>query len=153
VTPARGQYIRVQVYGKVRFLGTFTLRNRIERLSNVIERASGFTGQGDASAAYFSWLTTKPSWENSLQRRDARRRTNPLGRAVLDTGAASDSLALENGGRRIWERVDVAEVLRRRGTRRNLFLQDGDSLYVPAKQHTMTVRSKVNSPKAMAASG
>jgi protein involved in polysaccharide export with SLBB domain len=151
--PARGEAVRVQVQGEVRFPGTFTLRNRTERLSDVIERAGGFTGQGDASAVYFSRLTTETAQVNSLLRRAALRRTDSLGRAVPDTGAASDSLALYNGGRRIRVGVDVAEALRRRGTRENLFLLDGDSLYVPAKQQTVTVRGEVNSPTALVASG
>jgi len=138
--PARGDAIRVQVQGEVRFPGTFILRSRTDRLSDVLERAGGFTAQGDATAVYFSRLTGESGQVKQIVRR-----------AVSDATPASSGL--DNGGQRIRVGVDVPDALRRRESAENLFLLNGDSLYVPAKQQTVTVRGEVNSPTALVANG
>ena len=149
--PARGEAIRVQVHGEVRFPGTFILRSRTDRLSDVLERAGGFTTQGDATAVYFSRLTNESSQVTQVVRRSALTRTDSLGRPIPEATAASSGL--DNGGRRIRVGVDVPDAVRRPDGAENLFLLNGDSLYVPAKQQTVTVRGEVNSPTALVANG
>jgi protein involved in polysaccharide export with SLBB domain len=150
--PARVEAMNVQVRGEVRFPGTYTMRTRTERLSDVIERAGGFTKQGDTSAVYYSRLTQETAQVARLVSRSSRR-TDSLGRTIVDTVAARDSARVDNDGRRIRVGVDVVNALRRRDTPENLFVVDGDSLYVPGKQQTVTVRGEVNSPTALVASG
>jgi protein involved in polysaccharide export with SLBB domain len=150
--PARVDAVNVQVRGEVRFPGTYTMRTRTERLSDVIERAGGFTQQGDTSAVYYSRLTQETEQVAQLVSRSSRR-TDSLGRIIVDTAAARETARFDNAGRRVRVGVDVAEALRRRDTPENLFVANGDSLYVPAKQQTVTVRGEVNSPTALVASG
>jgi protein involved in polysaccharide export with SLBB domain len=65
----------------------------------------------------------------------------------------TDSTKLEGAGTRIRVGVDLPQAIARADSRDNLFLVDGDSVYVPAKQQTVTVRGEVNLPTALVANG
>jgi protein involved in polysaccharide export with SLBB domain len=60
---------------------------------------------------------------------------------------------LEDGGTRIRVGVDLPQALARAESRDNLFLLDGDSVHVPARQQIVTVRGEVNAPTAFVANG
>lgn len=146
--PERRAAVSVQVFGEVRLPGKYNIRTRGERLSDLIERAGGFTEQGDTSAAYFSRISTEGEHVTSLIRR-ASVQTDSLGRPLFP----GDSASLTDDSERIRVGVDVAEALRHRDRRENLFLQDGDSLYIPARRQTVSVRGEVNAPTQLVATG
>jgi protein involved in polysaccharide export with SLBB domain len=61
--------------------------------------------------------------------------------------------ALEEGGARIRLGVDLSTALRSTSAGDNLVLVDGDSIHVPQRQQTVTVRGEVNAPTALVATG
>ena len=147
--PERRVLTFVQVRGEVRLPGTYVIRNRTERLSDLLERAGGFTEQGDTSAAYFSRLTSEGELVSTLVRKSSAPMTDSLGRSL----PVSDSVRVAGDNARIRVGVDVVEALRRRDRADNLFLQDGDSLFVPARRQTVSVRGEVNAPTQLVATG
>ncbi len=147
--PERGEMVSVQVHGEVRLPGTYAIRTRGERLSDLIERAGGFTAQGDTSAAYFSRVTSENELVSTLVRRATGPETDSLGRVL----SVSDSMGVAGEPGRIRVGVDVAEALRRRDRPDNLYLQDGDSLFIPARRQTVSVRGEVNAPTQLVATG
>ncbi len=147
--PERGAPVSVQVYGEVRLPGRYAVRNRGERLSDLIERAGGFTAQGDTSAVYFSRLTSENEQVASLVRKASPAATDSLGRSL----PVSDAVGVVGDSARIRVGVDVAEALRRRDRAENLYLQEGDSLFVPARRQTVSVRGEVNAPTQLVATG
>jgi len=147
--PERGAPLSVQVYGEVRLPGRYAVRNRGERLSDLIERAGGFTAQGDTLAVYFSRLTSESELVSRLVRKASAPTTDSLGRVL----PVSESFAVAGDSTRIRVGVDVVEALRRRDRADNLFLQDGDSLFVPARRQTVSVRGEVNAPTQLVATG
>ena len=145
--------VTVPLAGEVRFPGQYTLRNRTERLSHLIDRAGGLTGQGDASAAYFTRrLKQTPVVANRVRVAPELAFDSTRG-ANLTQRASVDSVRLESGGTRIRVGVDLETALRQRAALDNLFLEDGDSLYVPVRQQTVAVRGEVNAPTALVATG
>lgn len=148
--PARRAEMSVQIHGEVRLPGTYTIRSRSERLTDLIERAGGFTAQGDTAAAYFSRLTTEGAFVSTLIRRAiSTDTTDSLALSLTDTDATvrpDDALRIRVG-------VDVADAFRHRGRNENLLLQDGDSLFIPARRQTVSVRGEVNAPTQLVATG
>ncbi len=151
--PDRLPPVTVEIQGEVRFPGKYTLRTRTERLSELIERAGGLTAQGDAAAAYFSRVVRSTEQVTRLVRSEETLRTDSLGDPLVTTLPASDTMRLDAGGSRVRVGVDVPLALGRPDRRDNLFLVQGDSVYVPALQQTITVRGEVNAPTQVVASG
>jgi protein involved in polysaccharide export with SLBB domain len=149
--PDRRAPSTVRLTGEVQYPGSYTLRSRNERLAELLNRAGGITSFGDASAAYVSRRTGESRQVERLVQGAAQVRNAATGEVTR--AAASDSTKLEEGGARIRLGVDVEKALRDGTARDNLFLTDGDSIHVPARQQTVTVRGEVNAPTALVASG
>jgi len=148
--PERRAPITVKITGEVQFPGTYTLRTRNERLSTLVGRAGGLTSYGDAAAVYYSRRVEGSATVSRLVRSAAQVRNAQTGevRAVV-----SDTGKLEDAGTRIRVGVDLPQALARSESRDNLFLLDGDSIHVPARQQIVTVRGEVNAPTAFVANG
>jgi protein involved in polysaccharide export with SLBB domain len=149
--PDRRATATVRLTGEVQYPGTYTLRTRSERLTELLTRAGGITPFGDAAAAYVSRRTGESRQVEQLVKSATQIRNETTGEVTR--AAASDSTKLEEGGARIRLGVDVEKALRDGTARDNLFLTDGDSIHVPARQQTVTVRGEVNAPTALVASG
>jgi protein involved in polysaccharide export with SLBB domain len=148
--PERRNPVAVQITGEVRYPGTYTLRNRNERLSDLVSRAGGVTDQGDATAAYFSRRISDGGQVKKLVEGAGEVLNEETGQV---TAKASDIKRLESGGSRIRVGVDVLKAVNQTASRDNLFLVEGDSLFVPARQQTVAVRGEVNVPTALVVSG
>ena len=112
----------VTLTGEVRFPGRYALTRKDERISDLIARAGGLTGEADADAAFFS-------------------RTR-----------ASTSFAAQTVNERVRTRVgvDLSRALRRAGSDEDLVLIDDDSLHVPFRRTTVEIQGLVNAPTAIA---
>jgi protein involved in polysaccharide export with SLBB domain len=150
--PERRAPAVVKIAGEVRYPGSYTLRNRSERLSELLARAGGVTNQGDATAAYFSRKVDDTKQVEKLVQSAGEVRDEKTGQVKV---TSSDAARLESEGAsaRIRVGVDLPKALAQADARDNLFLIDGDSIYVPPKQQTVTVRGEVNLPTALVASG
>jgi protein involved in polysaccharide export with SLBB domain len=149
--PDRRATATVRLTGEVQYPGTYTLRTRSERLAELFTRAGGITPFGDASATYVSRRTGESRQVERIVQAASVVRKESTGE--ITRAAPSDSTKLEEGGARIRLGVDVEKALRDGTARDNLFLTDGDSIHVPARQQTVTVRGEVNAPTALVASG
>jgi len=136
----------VQLSGEVRYPGRFTLLNRSERLSEVVKRAGGLTSEADPDGAYFARLVVAE--ENKRLRESQTRRALDSAEVALVAREAFDGV-----GERIRVGIDLQEVLRGRGRSDDLFLEHGDSIHVPKRLQTVSVRGGVNAATAMAHTG
>jgi polysaccharide export outer membrane protein len=122
---------RVSISGEVRYPGVYSLRNKNERLRDLIERAGGLTAEAYAQGIRF------------YRKHDAG------GRTVEAIARAGDTTARgETGTDPIG--LDLANVLRSPRHRDNLLLEDGDSIYLPRYSPVVAVTGAVNSPLAVA---
>jgi protein involved in polysaccharide export with SLBB domain len=148
--PDRKNPMSVKITGEVRYPGAYTLRNRNERLSDLVARAGGVTAQGDANAAYFSRRVDQDEQVKKLVEGAGEVLNEETGQI---TAKATGTKRLESGGSRIRVGVDVLKAVNQTASRDNLFLVEGDSIFVPAKQQTVAVRGEVNAPTALVVNG
>ncbi len=131
----------VALTGQVKFPGRYTLRTKTERLSDLIQRAGGLTGEAYAGGIQFyrPYIDGQPS------------RADRLDQAVLDSLKRSPSRR-DSVTRIVPERigVDLAEVLKDPKHRDNLIMFGGDSVYIPEFDPVVMVQGAVNSPGAVA---
>jgi protein involved in polysaccharide export with SLBB domain len=126
----------VYLTGQVKHPGRYSLRNKTERLSDLVKRAGGLTGQAYAGGVQF-YRSYSPSRRPGNDRipeiEEARRR-------------GSDSLP-----RGFTERVgvDLPRVLKNGEHRDNLILAAGDSIHIPEFNPIVMVEGAVNSPGAV----
>jgi polysaccharide export outer membrane protein len=119
----------VTVSGEVRFPGTYALKTKRDRLSDVLARAGGLTDEAQRDAILF--VRVGPT--------EARIKNGS------GTGTAQDSLLARratNG--RIG--LDLAAVLNDPATRDNIALEDGDQITVPRYNPVVRVQGAVNAP-------
>lgn len=138
----------VQLFGEVRFPGRFTLLSRSERLSDIIRRAGGLTTEADPDGAYFARLVGA---EESKRLQESQARRMAPGDTV-DSAAAAQR-AFDGVGDRIRVGIDLQEALRERGRSDDLLLEHGDSINVPKRLQTVSVRGGVNAATALAHAG
>jgi protein involved in polysaccharide export with SLBB domain len=125
----------VYLTGQVKFPGRYALRSKTERLSELVQRAGGVTGEAYPGGIQF-YRAYLPG------RRTTDSRTPPI---ISDT--TRDSLP-----RGFVERVgiDFARVLRDPKFRDNIILVGGDSINVPEYNPVVMVEGAVNSPGPVA---
>lgn len=122
----------VVVSGEVRYPGRYGLRTKGERLSDIISRAGGLTGDADADAAFFARAKALRSFTADSTGFDV-------------DSAATRQQAVERG--RVG--IDLVEALRRPRSVENLILFAEDSLYVPTQRSTVEIQGAVNAATAI----
>jgi polysaccharide export outer membrane protein len=126
----------VYLTGQVKHPGRYALLKKTERLSDLIKRAGGLTGQAYAGGVQF-YRSYGPG------RRPSNDRPSPI--ADTRRGAA-DSLR-----RSYVERVgiDLPRVLKNTKFRDNIILAGGDSVHIPEYNPIVIVDGAVNAPGAV----
>ena len=119
----------VTLGGEVRYPGSYALRNKRERLSNLIARAGGLTEEAQPDAISFT------------------RRGSVASRISSDiaTTKTQDSLITQRAtnGR---VGIDLAMVLKDSSSRDNLVLEDGDEIVILRYNPIVRVQGAVNAP-------
>jgi protein involved in polysaccharide export with SLBB domain len=126
----------VYLTGQVKHPGRYALKNKTDRLRDLVQRAGGLTGQAYAGGIYFY-----RSYRSGLQPADD---TPP--RLDQEPGPGNDTLP-----RGYVERVgiDLPKVLKDEDSRDNLILAGGDSIHIPEYNPIVMVQGTVNSPGAV----
>ncbi|MBA2457972.1 MAG: SLBB domain-containing protein [Gemmatimonadales bacterium] len=130
----------VALTGQVKYPGRYSLRSKTERLSEVIARAGGLTGEAYPGGIQFyrSYLDGQPTRGDRLEPPRDTLRNNP---------ASRDSVT-----RLVPERVgvDLSRVLKDGRHSDNLILVGGDSIHIPEFDPVVMVQGAVNSPGPVA---
>lgn len=124
----------IKIGGQVRFPGTYSLRNRSERISDFIQRAGGLTDEAYVEgAALYRILKTRgtqnPTGENL-----------PQSFIPLNDTTGNTNITLSKIG------IDLPRVLNNPGSPYDLLLEKGDSLYIPKELQTVVVKGGVFYP-------
>ncbi len=122
----------VRIAGEVLYPGTYTIRDRNERISDLIARAGGLTDEAFIPGARLI------------------RQSRSLDRADIEVDFISDeedSAAAERAamarGREMRIGIDLEEILRRPGSQSDLYLRAGDVLEIPEKLQTVRIAGEV----------
>ncbi|MCF2848065.1 SLBB domain-containing protein [Pseudoalteromonas sp. PAST1] len=141
--------VKVELKGEVKFPGIYTIR-RGETLTNLLERAGGFSEFAEPNAAIFTRESIRQQEQKQLAKlaEDLRRdiATKSFEKSVSSTRLSYDEMNkllldlanVEAVGRLVIDLPLIAE------NKQNLVLQNGDTLYVPSLRDSISVIGEVN---------
>lgn len=147
----------VVITGEVRYPGRYALRTKSERLSDIVQRAGGLSGEAAPDAAYFARaraLTAfeRASGDSAAAAATAARggaRTGAEAGALKESARGFDTTAVSVVRARVG--VDLQAALARPSSDDNLLLFDDDSLHIPMQRTTVEISGAVNAPSIIAA--
>nr|WP_231614080.1 SLBB domain-containing protein [Pseudoalteromonas sp. NZS71_1] len=141
--------VKVELKGELRFPGTYTIR-RGETLTELLERAGGFSEFAEEKAAVFTRASIKEQEQEQLARLSTELRRDIASKSFQNSVSSNtltydemnkllnDLASVEAVGRLV---IDLPLIV---DNKQNLVLQDGDVLYVPSKRDSISVIGEVN---------
>jgi protein involved in polysaccharide export with SLBB domain len=141
--------LKVNLYGEVRFPGVYTIRKG-ESLSEVIKRAGGFTEFSYPEGAIFTRQGLKNQQQQQLNKlsEDLRRdiAAKSFNSSVTDASLSysdmksliDDLAKVKAVGRLVINLPSIIE------GKRDIPLENNDSLYIPSKKNSITVMGEIN---------
>ena len=122
----------VLVSGEVSFKGSYVLKNKNERISDILKRAGGFTA--------FAFV------EGATLIRE--KRTNISKELIANIVEVEDleAGAILAGSKKFKVGIDLALILKNKGTSMDLLLKPGDELRIPSRIQTIEVLGSVLKP-------
>jgi protein involved in polysaccharide export with SLBB domain len=127
----------VSISGEVKYSGSYTLINKNERISDLVERAGGFTDFAYVKGAALIRKTNAKYSEDIL-----RNMAFTEGQGVNLEGL----IEMEANATEFKVGIDLETILENKGSDIDMFLRAGDQLLVPAKRQTVKVSGMVVKP-------
>lgn len=128
----------VYIGGEVKYPGTYSLRGRTDRLSDLIKRAGGLTQAGFAEGARFDRQLNANERERAKQ--------------LLEMAHSTDSVDIEKFT--IKERfsvgIDLVKAMNTPGCDKDIILRNGDNLIIPERNNTVRISGEVLYPNSVA---
>nr|WP_247659625.1 SLBB domain-containing protein [Pseudoalteromonas sp. MMG006] len=141
--------VKVELKGEVKFPGIYTIR-RGETLTELLERAGGFSTFAEQKAAVFTRTSIKQQEQEQLARLSTELRRDIASKSFQGS-IGSNTLSYEEMNKLLNDLASVEAVGRLVidlplivNNKQNLVLQDGDTLYVPSKRDSISVIGEVN---------
>ncbi|WP_088323626.1 SLBB domain-containing protein [Polaribacter tangerinus] len=127
----------VKITGEVKYQGTYTLKNKNERISDLIERAGGFTEFAYVEGAV---LIRKTETDVAKDIKDVIKKNE---------GEVSDLEILEEEESTLDEykvAIDLGAILKNKNSDIDMFLRENDELIIPSERQTVKVSGMVIKP-------
>ncbi|MBH0019507.1 SLBB domain-containing protein [Pseudoalteromonas sp. SWXJ133] len=141
--------VKVELKGELKFPGIYTIR-RGETLTELLERAGGFSTFAEQKAAVFTRTSIKEQEQKQLARLSTELRRDIASKS-FQSSVSSNTLSYEEMNKLLNDLASVEAVGRLVidlplivNNQQNLVLQDGDTLYVPSKRDSVSVIGEVN---------
>ncbi|RUO65923.1 protein involved in polysaccharide export, contains SLBB domain of the beta-grasp fold [Pseudidiomarina planktonica] len=141
--------LQVRLEGEVRFPGTYTIR-RGETLKTLLERAGGLTDYAFERGAVFTRADLRETEQRQLEGLAQQLRREIASNVITDTGGnfaygelnqlLRDLTNIEAIGRLV---VDLDAIMANGSRDADLQLKDGDRLFVPTSQNTVSIIGEV----------
>jgi protein involved in polysaccharide export with SLBB domain len=127
----------VSITGEVKYQGGYVLKNKNERISDLIERAGGFT-----DFAYVKGASLIRQTRNQYAIEILKNMDNNQG-----DEANSDALkAIEANATEFKVGIDLERILENKGADIDMYLREGDQLMIPSRRQTVKVSGMVIKP-------
>jgi len=155
---------QVKVEGEVLYPGIYTVTRKDERISDIIKRAGGLTSLSFAEGASLKRPGTKieatkaetDKNKNAIdQSEEDKQKLANLKRIQLGVGV-KDTAQLEEEVKSLESDlvgIDLVRILKKPGSKSDLFLEDGDVIRVPKQLQTVKVTGEVLKPISVIYSG
>lgn len=141
----------VKIEGEVLYPGYYTIKQKNEKISDVIARAGGLTASADVDGGTlkrdnFAILgINKNKIDTSAIQRERLERANRLKRDFRDTTTVDENTQLRNN----FVGIDLKKILEKPGYSGDLILEDDDVLRIPKQQQLVRVNGEVLYPSAV----
>lgn len=134
----------MSLLGEVRAPGDYVITNKKERISDIMARAGGITSYAYVQGAF---LIRKGSRSAAERMRDAK-----LIQKLSET-EGDPELIKQIQSRTDLVGIEMERILKHPGGDEDIFVEDGDMIYVPKQLQTITVNGKVQVPGMMVYKG
>jgi protein involved in polysaccharide export with SLBB domain len=142
----------VKVEGEVLYPGSYTIKSKNEKISDLIARAGGLTASADAAGGSlkrdnFAILGIDKNKTDTVSINAERSaRINRLKRSYKDsTNITADTTQLRNN----FVGIELDKILKSPGSKTDLLLENGDVIRVPKQQQVVRVNGQVLYPSAV----
>ena len=140
--PGYKPQIQVELNGEIIFPGKYVIEKGNERISDIIKRAGGLTANGFAGGAI---LIRKKG--NSLQDLIIKQnKLDALKKLSKDTLKVGEEIDKEMNREADIVGIDLEKILKRPGSKEDLYVRDGDVLEIPFLKQTVLVSGQVLYP-------
>lgn len=130
--------------GEVVYPGNYTVIKKNERISDVIKRAGGLTAMAFAEGASLKRVSGQDS---KFEKEIEQQKIAQLQKLQADAAKDSTSMDLaQQSVRNNFVGINLPEIMKNPGTVNDLFLEDGDIIFVPKQLQTVKVNGEVLSP-------
>jgi protein involved in polysaccharide export with SLBB domain len=137
-SPGYKSQINVSVDGEVEFGGTYSLSERVERLSDLVKKAGGITDFAYVEGARLSRVINA----------EERRRMNDV-LSMTKTGQDSIDVSQLELGEVYYVGIDLKKAIANPGSDEDVVLREGDHLTVPTYNNTVRISGAVMYPNSV----
>ncbi len=130
----------MSLLGEVRSPGNYVIINKKERISDIMARAGGITSYAYIQGAFLIRKGTRSAAERM---RDAK-----VIQKLADT-EGDPGLLKQLQNRTDLVGIEMPKILKKPGCDEDIFVEDGDLIYIPKQLQTITVNGKVQVPGMM----
>ena len=127
----------IHITGEVKYPGSYSLKSRSERLSDVIERAGGLTDAGFAEGARFTRALSSNERERAKQ--------------LLEMAHSADTVDINKIA--IKDRysvgIDLVQAMSKPGCDKDILLRNGDQIEIPQRNNTVRISGEVLYPNTV----
>jgi protein involved in polysaccharide export with SLBB domain len=127
----------VSISGEVKYTGSYTLINKNERISDLIERAGGFTDFAYVKGAALIRKTRNQYAIDILKNMDNNQGDQANSDALKEMEANATEFKVG---------IDLESILENKGSDIDMFLREGDEFIIPSKRQTVKVSGMVVKP-------
>ena len=127
----------VSISGEVKYSGSYTLINKNERISDLIERAGGFTEFAYVKGAALIRKTKNKYAIDILKNMDNNQGDESNSDALKEMEANATEFKVG---------IDLEMILKNKGSDIDMFLREGDQVLIPSKRQTVKVSGMVLKP-------
>jgi len=126
----------IKIVGEVKYPGTYSISRKDDRISDMIQRAGGLTPEAYRPGA--TLFRQREFTEQEAQQQDVAN-VEGLSAEELETQTTRRKGSAQIG-------INLPEILRDPGSKYDLFVERGDSLFIPKQLQTVTVEGGVFFP-------
>jgi protein involved in polysaccharide export with SLBB domain len=140
----------VKVEGEVLYPGSYTIKNKNEKISDLVKRAGGLTVFADVEGGSLKRNNIailgldKSKTDSTALALEQTAKSNRLKQAYKDSTSNDDQQQ-----RNDFVGIDLKNILKNPGSKIDLLLEDGDELRIPKEQQIVRVNGQVLYPSAV----
>ncbi len=141
----------VKIDGEVLYPGYYVIKNKNEKISDIVARAGGLSASADVDGGTLKRSNTailgvdKNKTDTAELARERTARLARLQKSYKDTTKIAEDTTLRNN----FVGIDLKKILEKPGSNIDLLVEDGDEIRIPKQQQIVRVNGEVLYPSAV----